>query len=137
MTFGLVRVLGDEDGSGWYGGVLLMQNWTQRKIGLVDLPVALAEAFQQQHRGYFYLLGGLFYITDAPARLPAAVLNCFFGALTVVFVYRVAHSLFSNWVAENVGWLCCIFPSLIIWSAQTAAACSMVFSNSRTFPGQA
>ncbi|HXG66905.1 MAG TPA: hypothetical protein VNO70_17515, partial [Blastocatellia bacterium] len=51
--------------------------------------------------------------------LPAAALNCFFGALTVVYAYRIAQVLFSEWVAVRVGWWACIFPSLIVWSAQT------------------
>ncbi|MEP7337474.1 MAG: hypothetical protein ABI977_06995 [Acidobacteriota bacterium] len=117
--FGLVKILGDEDGSGWYLGVVMLKDWTQRHMGFFDLPVILAEAFQQQHRGYYYLLGGLFYLTDSPARMPAAALNCFFGALIVVFAYRIADSLFSRWVAVRVGWLACFFPSLIVWSAQT------------------
>lgn len=117
--FGLVRVLGDEDGSGWYSGVILMKTWVQKHVGLVELPAVLFEAFEEHHRGYGYLLGLLFYITDSPARLPAAALNCFCGALIVVFAYRIANSLFSPWVATRVGWLACLFPSLIIWSAQT------------------
>lgn len=117
--FDLVKVLGDEDGSGWVSGVKLLDFWTQRQVGWLDLPMALAEAFKQQNRGYTYLLGGLFYLTSAPARLPAATLNCFFGALTCVFAYRIAQNLFSQWVAVRVGWAVCFFPSLIVWSAQT------------------
>lgn len=117
--FGLVQVLGDEDSSGWYNGVVLMKKWAQQHLSLIDLPMALAGAFQDEHRGYAYLLGGLFYLTDSPARLPAAALNCFFGALTVVFAYRIADSLFSRWVAVRVGWMACLFPSLLVWSAQT------------------
>ncbi len=117
--FGLVNVLGDEDASGWAGCLALMRDWEQRYIGLVDLPGVLSEAFYKHHRGYIYMLGGLFYVTNTPGRLPAAALNCFFGALTVVFTYRVAKSLFSNWVATRVGWAVCFFPSMIVWSAQT------------------
>jgi hypothetical protein len=88
-------------------------------IGPIDLLSVLTGAFEGNHRGYGYLLGALFYYTDAPARLPAAALNCFFGALTVIFAYRVARLLFSEWVAVRVGWWTCLFPSMIIWSAQT------------------
>lgn len=118
-VFGLVRVLGDEDGSGWTGGVELLWRWTQLKVGLLDLPSELLVVFQQQNQGYYYLLGSLFYLTDAPARMPAATLSCFFGALTAVFVYRIAASLFSEWVAVRAAWATCFFPSLIVWSAQT------------------
>lgn len=117
--FGLVKVLGDEDSSGWTAGIVQMQQWVQRHVGWLDLPEALAQAFYQQQQGYRYLLAALFYVTDAPARLPAATLNCFFGALTVVITFRIAESLFSPWVAVRTGWATCLFPSLVIWSAQT------------------
>lgn len=117
--FGLVRVLGDEDSSGWWAGLGLMNEWSQRHLGLLDLPGILVGAYEGHHRGYGYLVGALFFLTDSPARLPAAALNCFFGAMTVVFAYRIALSLFSRWTAVRVGWLTCFFPSLIIWSSQT------------------
>ncbi len=117
--FDLVRVLGDEDGSGWYIGVKLMNFWTARHVGWLDLPATLAESYQHLNGGYGYLVGALFYLTSAPARLPAAALNCFFGALTCVFTFRIADNLFSRWVAVRVGWVICCFPSLIVWSAQT------------------
>lgn len=117
--FGLVNVLGDEDASGWWGGVGLQKMWERQKVGLLDLPFVLLDAFDGHHRGYGYMLGAFFYLTDTSARLPAATLNCFIGALTVVFTYRLASTLFSPWVAVCVSWLSCLFPSLIIWSAQT------------------
>src|SRR5262245_55327686 len=117
--FGFVRVLGDEDSSGWAGGVGLQRKWVQQGVDVFDLPAVLLGAFEGHHRGYLYLLGTLFYFTDLPYRLAAAALNGFFGALTVALVYRVARALFSPWVAVRVGWWCCFFPSLIIWSAQT------------------
>ncbi len=117
--FDLVRVLGDEDAAGWLTGVKLAQQWALQRVTLFDLPGVLLESFNGNHRGYGYLVGALFYLTDAAARMPAAALNCFFGALTVVFTYRIARTLFSPWVAVRVGWLACFFPSMIIWSAQT------------------
>ncbi len=117
--YGLVNVLGDEDSSGWMSGLALNAEWTRRSVGLFDLPSVLTGAFMGHHKGYGFLVGALFYITDSPARMPAAVLNCFFGALTVVFAYRIARTLFSEWVALRVGWWTCFFPSMIIWSSQT------------------
>jgi hypothetical protein len=117
--FNLVQVLGDEDASGWLGGVVYLNHWMQRHLSILDLPGELLGAFEGHHRGYAYLVGALFYLMGVPARLPAAALNCFFGALTVVFVYRIARSLFSPWVATRAGWLACFFPSMIIWSALT------------------
>lgn len=117
--FGLVNILGDEDASGWLAGVGFQQTWMRQKVDLLDLPSVLLGAYDGHHRGYGYMLGALFYLWGAPARMPAAVLNCFFGALTCVFAYRTASTLFSSWVAIRVGWLTCLFPSLVIWSAQT------------------
>lgn len=117
--FGLVNILKDEDSSGWVRGVAYASRWTQQKIGLLELPQVMTNAYQGNHLGYYYLLGGFFYLTDFSARLPAAALNCFFGALTVVLVYSIARSLYSEPIARRVGWWTCLLPSMIIWSAQT------------------
>ena len=117
--FGLVRVLGDDDSSGWLLGVYRMNVWTRQHLSILDLPGVMSQAFFERHLGYYYLLGGFFFVTGTPGRMPAAALNCFFGALTVVFSYRLAKSLFSNWSATRVGWAVCFFPSMIVWSAQT------------------
>jgi hypothetical protein len=73
------------------------------------------------------MLGSLFYLVNSPTRMVAAVLNCFFGALTVVFAYRIARTLFSEWVASRVGWWTCLLPSLIVWSAQTVKEPVVIF----------
>lgn len=125
--FGLVQVLGDEDSSGWTRGIYFMNQWVRDNIGITDLPAAMAQAYEGHHQGYYYLLAGLFYITDAPARMPAAALNNFLGAMTVVFVYRIAQSIFSNWSARYAAWIACFFPSLIIWSAQTVKEPVVIF----------
>ena len=54
-----------------------------------------------------------------PARLPAAALNGFIGALTVVYSYRMALILIPSHLAERVGTWLCVFPSFLMWSAQT------------------
>ena len=115
--FGLISILKDEDSSGWILGIPLLERW--RGIDFTQLPVVLLGAYQGHHQGYRYLMGALFFITNEPHRMTAAVLNCFFGALTVVFTYRLARTLASSWVATRVGWWCCFAPSLIVWSAQT------------------
>jgi hypothetical protein len=117
--FGLVNVLKDEDASGWAVGRDMQAWWLQHGVGLADVPGLLVEGFQPNNRGYFHYSGVLFLITGMPYRLPAAAVNCCFGALTVVFVYRIARNLFGRTVAVRAGWLACLFPSLIIWSAQT------------------
>ncbi|MCS6806073.1 MAG: hypothetical protein RMM98_13070 [Acidobacteriota bacterium] len=128
--FGLVEVLKDEDASGWWRGHDLYRAWTAQGLGLFDLPAAMAQAFDfgvGRNRGYFYMLGGFFYLTGIATRMAAAALNGFFGALTVVLVYRIARSLASDWVAVRVGWWSCFFPSLIIWSAQTIKEPVIIF----------
>jgi Dolichyl-phosphate-mannose-protein mannosyltransferase len=117
--FGFISVLRDEDGSGWVRGIVLAQDWQRQGVSLFNLPIAMMAAYDGQHLGYYYLLGALFFITGAAGRMPAAALNCWFGALTVVLVYRLARSLFSAWVARRAAWMVCIFPSMLIWSAQT------------------
>ena len=117
--FGLIKILHDEDSSGWALGIPLQRLWSQQRLSLIDLPYTMLGAFKGEHFGYRYLLAGLFYVINSPTRMVAAVLNCFFGALTVVLAYRIARSLFSEWVATRVGWWTCLLPSLIVWSAQT------------------
>ncbi|MGE0132769.1 MAG: hypothetical protein AB7U82_32220 [Blastocatellales bacterium] len=117
--FGLINVLKDEDGSGWVAGVSHAKVWEKQGYGIFDLPYLFSLAYNEHHKAYYRMLGAFFMITDSPARLPAAALNCFIGALTVVLIYRVARTLFSEWVAVRVGWLSCLFLSLILWSSQT------------------
>lgn len=125
--FGLVNVLHDEDSSGWALGIPLQQLWSLQRLSLIDLPYTLLGAFQGEHYGYRYMLAVLFYVVNSPTRMVAAVLNCFFGALTVVFAYRIARTLFSEWVATRVGWWTCLLPSLIVWSAQTVKEPVVIF----------
>jgi 4-amino-4-deoxy-L-arabinose transferase-like glycosyltransferase len=125
--FGLVTILRDEDSSGWVLGIPLQRLWMQQRLSLIKLPYTLLGAFQGEHYGYRYMLGALFYLCNSPTRMVAAVLNCFFGALTVVFAYRIAQSLFSEWVAIRVGWWTCLLPSLIVWSAQTVKEPAVIF----------
>ena len=108
-------------------GVPLQQQWVQQRLSLLDLPSTLLGAFHGEHFGYKYLLGALFYVVNSPTRMVAAVLNCFFGALTVVFAYRIARTLFSEWVAVRVGWWTCLLPSLIVWSGQTVKEPAVIF----------
>jgi hypothetical protein len=124
---GLVNVLGDEDSSGWSGGLALSNGWEKQQLSLLSLPELWAEAYEKHHLGFQYLAGLFFFVTGASARLPLAAMNCFFGALTVVLVYRTAISLFSRWTAIRAGWIACFFPSLIIWSAQTLKEPVIIF----------
>ncbi len=127
---GLVSVLGDEDSSGWLTGVALSNGWDKQQLSLLSLPDIWATAYDKQHQGFQYLAGLFFFVTGASARMPIAAMNCFFGALTVVLVYRTAITLFSRWTAVRAGWIACFFPSLIIWSAQTLKEPVVIFLES-------
>jgi 4-amino-4-deoxy-L-arabinose transferase-like glycosyltransferase len=124
---GFSKVLGDEDGSGWITGLALSQRWDRQRLGLLSLPEIWAEAYGKQHLGFQYLSGLFFFITGTSARMPIAAMNCFFGALTVILIYRTAIGLFSRWTAVRAGWVACFFPSLIIWSAQTLKEPVVIF----------
>jgi 4-amino-4-deoxy-L-arabinose transferase-like glycosyltransferase len=124
---GLVNVIGDEDASGWGYGVYLASGWDRQHMSLLSLPELWGAAYEGHQLGFHYLAGLFFFVTGASARLPLAAMNCFFGALTVVFVYRIAISLFSRWTAARAGWVACFFPSLIIWSAQTLKEPVVIF----------
>lgn len=124
---GLVNVLGDDDSSGWRSGLALSDAWDRQQLDLLSLPDIWVEAYKKQHQGFLYLSGLFFFITGTSARMPLAAMNCFFGALSVVLVYRIAISLFSRWTAVRAGWIACFFPSLIIWSAQTLKEPIVVF----------
>ena len=126
-VFGLVKVLGDEDSSGWISGLDLSEGWGRRQFDLLSLPEIWAGAYEKQHQGFQYLAGVFFFITGTSARMPLAAMNCFYGALTVILIYRTAIGLFSRWTAVRVGWVACFFPSLIIWSAQTLKEPVVIF----------
>jgi hypothetical protein len=124
---GLVKVIGDEDSSGWISGLALSEKWDKQMLDLLSLPEIWAEAYGKQHLGFQYLAALFFFFTRTSARMPLAAMNCFFGALTVILVYRTAISLFSRWTAVRAGWVACFFPSLIIWSAQTLKEPIVIF----------
>jgi len=112
-------VVGDGDDNGWAGGLGIIAGWEYQGLALLDLPAALLDAFKGLHRGYWYVLAVYFYFTRVPCQLSAAALSCFCGAITAVFAFRLARSIASDWAAWRVGWWTCLFPVMIIWSAQT------------------
>jgi hypothetical protein len=118
-VFGYAEIIGDADSLGYMYGQTLDFTWTSTGVGLLDLPVAWVPAFTGNHLGNYYLIGTLYFITGLNTRLAAAAMNCCCGALTAVFAYRVARELFNESIARRVGLWTCIFPSMIIWSAQT------------------
>lgn len=125
--FGFTSIIGDEDSSGYFIGQFYGGTWIGYGYSLFDLPALWLPAFEEHHRGYYYLVGTLYFLTGWTGRLPPAALNCFFGAMTVVMTYKIASSLFSEWTATRVGWLVCLIPSMIIWSCQTLKEPVVIF----------
>jgi hypothetical protein len=127
--FGFVGIIGDEDASGWEGAAAIFRDWSSRGVTLGDLPIIWVEAFRHPLSllGYQYTVASLFFLTGAPSRLVAAVLNNFCGAMTVVLAARVGAAVFSPWVASRVGWSACLWPSLVVWSAQTVKEPIVIF----------
>src|SRR3954471_20623876 len=56
----LVALLGDDDSSGWYGGVILMERWSEEGLTPFDIPGAMLGMFQGVNRGYVYLMALFF-----------------------------------------------------------------------------
>src|SRR5262245_65470736 len=54
---GLVKVLGDEDSSGWNSGLALSNGWERQRFGLLSLPEIWAGAYEGSHKGFQYLSG--------------------------------------------------------------------------------
>jgi 4-amino-4-deoxy-L-arabinose transferase-like glycosyltransferase len=127
--FGLLNVLGDDDQGAWFYSGHMAAIWDRQGLSPWQLPGVLLEAYTQtaEHVGYRYLLAAYFYLTGCPHVLPGAVLNDLFGALTVLLTYRLARSLFSEWVATRVGWVTCFFPSMIVWSGLTLKEPVVIF----------
>jgi hypothetical protein len=118
---GLVEILKDEDAAVWEWGAAFAQQWSNEQLMIVQLPGAFIAGVSgtYQHLGYPYFLAIVFFVTNAPYRMVAAAVNCFCGALTVVFTFRIAKLLFTPWVARTATWLTCLLPSMITWSAMT------------------
>lgn len=129
---GLVRYLGDEDSTGWVVGRAFAEQWAQSGATIFEVPLLFAETYQHHHYGYYYLLGVYFFVTGSASRLSAAALNCFFGALIVTLGRATALRLFSERIADRVGWWMCFFPSLVIWSAQTVKEPVVILLESAT-----
>ena len=48
--FGLIRLIKDEDGSGWVLGILIQQSWVDQGSGIFAIPVNWISAFSEHHR---------------------------------------------------------------------------------------
>jgi hypothetical protein len=112
-------IVGSADASGWQAASVFKQSIDQADLGPLAIPRELWASFDGVNRGYHALVGVYFYVTRLDSELSAAALSCFAGAMTAVTSYRLAGALFSEWVAVRVGWLVCLFPSMIVWSIQT------------------
>ena len=116
--FGLVDVLGDEDSSGWYGGWGIAAAW-KGDPQFAGVRPDFMQALHQINQGQYYLFGVFLYLLGVPSRLSLAMLSAMAGSLTVALVYRIGRRLFDRDAAERAGMWAALFPSLVVWSAQT------------------
>ena len=69
-------VVGDGDDNGWQAGLSIIAGWEYQGLGLLDIPIALLDAFKGRHRGYFYVLAVYFTFLRIPSQLSTAALSC-------------------------------------------------------------
>lgn len=116
---GLVEVLKDEDASGWYHSVQLLQRAAEPDGLDVRASAIVMGALSTANQGYPYLLAAVFWLTGIIGRIPAAAVNACAAALGVVLVYRITRRLASERASRRVGWLVALMPLMVIWSSQT------------------
>lgn len=131
---GLLKVLGDEDSTGWVLGYDLYKDWVQAGHTLFSLPRAVWDhmALQREnkvyHFGYQTILAIEFFILNMPGRITAAALNVLVGSWIPVLAFRMSLQLFNNpRAARYVGWTLTFMPSLIVFSSQTLKEPIVVF----------
>ena len=107
---GLVNVLGDEDSQRMGFRSRPLGRMGQAAVGLAQSAGDLGGGVHKTEQGLSIPAGLSDFITGTSARMPLAAMNCFFGALTVILIYRTAISLFSRWTAVRVGWGRLFFP---------------------------
>src|SRR6266478_4356254 len=63
-VFGLVDVIKDEDANGWLVGKSWAEQWARDGLTFFELPVKFAESYALHHKGYYYLIAILYYVTS-------------------------------------------------------------------------
>ena len=66
-------------------------------------------------RGYIYLIASLYYLVGHNTLI-GRVFNCFFSALTVIYVYRITVNIYGKRTAKIAAFLVAFSPELIVWS---------------------
>lgn len=137
--FGLINIIKDEDSAGWIGGLGLYNSWVEQGHTVFTLPSAIYDYIKMMtensgtdggrlHIGYFIILAVEFYFTNAPGRIPAAMLNVLVGSWVPVLVYRLSMQIFDNpRAARYAGLTLALMPSLVLFSAQTLKEPMVVF----------
>jgi hypothetical protein len=107
--------MGDDAGS-WHG--LKYQAFLDEpENGLSALPSYLVNTFVGINRGYGPWIGLFFYLTRLTGQFTVISISAFAGAMTVVVVYRLARTLFSEAVATRAAYWTMLFPSMVLWSS--------------------
>jgi len=93
------------------GGRFLASEWS------ADIPLSRDQVLPSGPRGYFYIVGAIYYIFGSYSILPK-LLNCLVGALTIPVVYDLARKMGANGAAAiRAATYATWFPSLVLWSA--------------------
>jgi len=77
------------------------------------------------HYSYFNAI--VFYLFGFHPIVPQ-VINCFLGAITVIFIYLVAKVIFDQKIAILSSVFYSFFPSLVFWSTKNLKEASYLFS---------
>lgn len=125
--FGLSQVFGDEDATGWAGGWAYASRWTTLGIETIIPDIFNLFAGPLKHIGQLVVWGSVLYVIQEPSRLAVSAVNCFFGAMTVVVIYRLARKLFDEPAARIAAVFVLAWPSLVLLSASTSKEPLVIF----------
>jgi hypothetical protein len=93
------------------GGSLLADYWSG------DLPMPPNTLLPEGRKGYFYVVGAIYFVFGPNALLPK-LLNCLIGALIVPTVADLARRMGASTAAGvRAALFATWFPSLVLWSA--------------------
>ncbi len=110
-------VIGMGDDAGAWHGLRYQAFLDDPENGLFALPTYLVNSFVGINRGYGPWIGLFFYLTRLTGLFTVVSISAFAGAMTVIVVYRLGRTLFSETVATRAAYLVMCFPSLVLWSS--------------------
>lgn len=67
------------------------------------------------YKGYIFF-NAFFYFLFGHNLIVTRLINCFFGALIIIYIFKVANKIYEEKIARLSAILVTYFPTLIIWS---------------------